>query len=580
MATAVSPPPPPFPISPTYSTLLGAEAADAGYGLGIDRNGRAVVTGHTQSITFPTRYTGATPLHGIDVYATRLAADGRSADYSYWFNALTLYAEDTAYAIAVTTDGSPIITGDTRSADFCTLFGAPPGYDPSYNGNGDVFVLKINASGDHLDYCTFLGGEDGETGRAITIDTAGRAIIGGGVWSTDFPTTPDALFPSHNGLRDGFIARLSADGTQLEYASFLGGSGQEEVTAVSQHPPTGDLFLGGWSFSSDFPTTPLAYDTTPNGLADGFALRLTTTGDTLLYSTYLGTAGDDRVTGVAITPAGEMTLVGYSDTPTFPTTPGAFDTTHNGTVDGFALQLTNNGRSLVYSTFLGGNQADWGEDVAVDGCGQVWVTGRTWSTDYPTTPDAFATTLSGERNAFITRLAATGTAVHYSSYLGGSDWDHGLALAADALGRVWITGETRSTDFPTTTNAFDETPNGDYDIFVTNFDLRQAPTLTLTLTGPTTGTVHTAYDFTATLGPALTPQPFVYTWQVGGETAVSHAHCLTDQQPISGNTPGTYPITITASNGLITHTHTLTLTLTPHSLFLPLISQQKTDTGW
>ncbi len=445
-----------------YSTYLGAEAAEYGRAIATDAAGNIYIAGETQSTTFPGSHA---PLHGIDVYVARFNAFTGAADYILWFNALTLFAEDYAYGLAVGPDGSAYVTGDTRSDDFCALFGPVPGFDPTYNGNGDAFVLKIKPDGRGLDYCTFIGGSEADAGRAIALDDSGNAYVAGGTWSeTDFPVSPSAYDTTHNGLRDGFVIKLDPTGTAVGYATYLGGSGQEEGIAITTDE-AGQTAVTGWTFSTDFPTTPLAYDHTHNGSADIFVAALDAAGANLVSATFLGANQDDRPTGIARDDAGNVVVTGYTASPAFPTTPGVADRQHDGPVEAIVTKFEGNGRALRYSTFLGGAAEDWSHGLYLDTTGNVYLTGRTWSADFPTTANAFSATLNGGRDGFIAALNQDGTRLIYSSYLGGSDWDESLALTARDR-QLYVTGATRSLDFPTTPNAYNANLNGDYDIFV------------------------------------------------------------------------------------------------------------------
>lgn len=475
---AVSATPQDSPI--LYGTFLGAEAAEYGRAIATDPAGNIYVTGETLSVDFPALVNGRAPNHGIDVYVAKFNAVSGAADYILWFNALTLFAEDVAYGLAVGPDGSAYVVGDTRSEDFCQLFGDAPGFDTTYNGGGDAFVLKIKPDGSGLAYCTFIGGAEADIARAIAIDADGNAYITGGTWSdADFPTTANAYDTLHNGLRDAFALKLDPTGTELLYATYLGGSGQEEGVAIAAGADR-QVSITGWTFSANFPVTPLAYDPTHNGGADIFIATLNSAGSDLGYATFLGGAADDRPTGIAADAAGHAYVTGYTASPAFPTTPGAFDELHDGPVDAFVAKLAANGRALIYSTLLGGMAEDWSSGLSLDVNGSVYLTGRTWSADFPTTDDAFSATLSGGRDGFIAWLNSAGTDLIYSSYIGGSDWDDSLAITHRDR-HLTITGTTRSTDFPITANAHDAALNGDYDIFVLQFTLPAATTLYLPL---------------------------------------------------------------------------------------------------
>jgi hypothetical protein len=226
----------------------------------------------------------------------------------------------------------------------------------------------------------------------------------------------------------------------------------------------GRAYVTGITFSIDYPTTPGAFDTTFNGNEDTFVTKLNASGSALRYSTSLGGEGIDDGLGIAV--RGDNAFVtGRTSSADYPTTPGAFDTTLVFN-EAFVTKLNASGSALAYSTFLGGENFDDGFGIAVDGEGRAYVTGQTSSADYPTTPGAFDTTPNGDFDAFVTKLNASGSALRYSTFLGGSSIDDGLGIAVRG-DNAFVTGSTLSVDYPTTPGAFDTTPNGDFDAFVT-----------------------------------------------------------------------------------------------------------------
>lgn len=270
-----------------YSTYLGSESEDQGASVAVDSLGRATVTGYTSGTSFPTEVRPGAPQHGVDAFATRFEANGATTNFSYWFNALTLFAEDEGYSVTLDAQSNVYVTGYTRSADFCTVFGAVPGYSPTYFGETDAFALKIRADGSGLAYCTFLGGSDWDVGRAITVDESGNAVVVGGTWSNDFPTTAGAVQPALADLRDTFLVKLNAAGTALLYSTYLGGSGQEEAVAV-QAAPANVIHVAGWTNSDNFPLTSGVLGPQYGGSTDGFLYQLDLSGPQLVFSTYLG----------------------------------------------------------------------------------------------------------------------------------------------------------------------------------------------------------------------------------------------------------------------------------------------------
>jgi len=455
-----------------YSTFLGEHGPEEGRSLAFDDEGNVYVVGFTESTVFPSN-TLHLNNHGVDVYVAKFNNDGSILEYIFWFNAVALFAEDYGYSIAVDNNGSAYVTGDTRSDDFCDVFGPVPGYDQQYNGNGDSFVIKINPAGSGLEYCTFIGGNDLDIGRSIIVDEAGNSYVTGGTWSADFPTTAGAFDTTHGGARDVFIVKLDPTGTYLEYATFLGAEEQEEAWDIALDGDK-NIYVTGWTRSTNFYTTTTAFDTIHDGgIFDGFLLKLNAAGNALDYATFLGGTGEDKPTGLHIDNRDEAYVVGYTNSSNFPTT-AAFDSDPNGGYDGFLLKMNSTGSNLIYSTFLGGSGEDWGWGLAVDGSGVAYVTGETWSADFPTTTQAFDGSLTGGQDAFVTQVMSNGSSLLYSTYLGGSDWDHGFSIGADGLAHVYVTGGTRSTDFPTTTLAYDTSHHSDYDIFVTKLRVAES----------------------------------------------------------------------------------------------------------
>ncbi len=445
----------------TYGTYLGGELADQGNSIVVDDAGNMYVAGTTTSTVFPTA-TGNE--HGVDAFVAKFDATG-TAVYIIWVNAATAFAEDNGFGIDIDAAGNAYVTGQTNSPDFCTYFGAVPGYDTTYNGSGDAYVFKVNPDGSQVDYCTFIGGNDWDVGRDIAVNADGEAIITGGTWSADFPTTSGAPAENLAAQRDSFVARLDAAGTSLSFGTFLGGGGQDEGRSIDLDSDD-KVIITGWTNSANFPTTNGAWEQTYGGNFDAFLAKIDLDDNNLNYATYLGGSDEDRGYGVAVDAADNAYVTGSTFSTDYPTTANAFDTSHNGNYDGFVTKFNPDGSALVYSTYLGGSNADWSNGIAVDASGRAVISGETWSTDVPTTTLAFAPVISGSRDAFVMQFDYAGDDLLYSTFLGGSDWEIGTAVATDGAGTLYTTGKTNSRDFPTTFDAYDPTHNGDYDAFV------------------------------------------------------------------------------------------------------------------
>jgi len=341
----------------------------------------------------------------------------------------------------------------------------------SYGFDCEAWDASTPLTIDPLVYSTYLGGSDLDSVASLAIDSSGNAYATGATTSVDFPSTPGSFDSSANGWLDVFVAKLDPTGGSLVYSTYLGGIWRDEARSISIDP-AGNAFVIGDSQSNDFPVTVGAFDTTLNGSTDAFVLKLNATGSGLIYSTYIGGEKSDWALSGVVDSSDNVYLTGYTFSADFPATPGAYDVTYNGTFnkeDIFVTKLGSDGSSLVYSTFIGTSDEDRAWSIAVSSAGEAYVCGETTSPDYPTTPGAYDGSFNGWlTDAVLTALTATGNGLLYSTYLGGSDADGGFSVAVDSMGNAFVAGLTRSTDFPTTAGAFDETFNGGtVDTFVT-----------------------------------------------------------------------------------------------------------------
>jgi hypothetical protein len=362
---------------------------------------------------------------------------------------------DYGYGIAVDSNGSVYVTGRTNSTDF-------PVTTKSSGGGvySDVFIAKLAADGQSLLYSTYLGGSNNDAGYGIAVDSTGHAYVTGYTSSTDFPTQNafQSSKPSPASYDSAFVTELSADGSALVYSTYLGGSNSDYGQGIAVDGG-GHAYVTGATASTDFPTQNALYGSKGVGY-DAFVAKLAADGQSLVYSTYLGGNGDDYASGIAIDSSNNVYLTGATASTDFPTQ-DAYQSSNNASSsnssNAFVTQLKADGSALIYSTYLGGNNGDSGQAIAVDSIGNAYITGATASTNFPT-QNAYQNKNNGAANqatnAFVTKLAANGQSLVYSTYLGGSnnDWAHGIAV--DSNGSAFVTGETSSTDFPTSQNAF------------------------------------------------------------------------------------------------------------------------------
>jgi hypothetical protein len=373
---------------------------------------------------------------------------------------------DSGYSIATDSVGNAYVTGWTGSTEFPATLGA---YDSTLSGESDAFVTKLNSAGGSLLYSTYLGGGGYDTGWSIATDSAGNAYVTGYTYSADFPITPGAIDSILNGSQDTFVAKLDSTGSSLLYSTYLGGDDFDEGYSIAVNPG-GSACVTGSTYSADFPVTSGAIDSILNGSQDTFVAKLDSTGSSLLYSTYLGGDSDDVGFSIATDTAGNAYVTGYTDSTDFPVTPDAFDMSLDGTEDAFVAKLDSTGGSLLYSTYLGGGRYDVGFSIATDTAGNAYVTGYTYSADFPATHGAFDTTLNGRYDSFVAKVDSTGGSLLYSTYLGGGGGEEGDSVAIDSTGNAFVTGHTVSADFPATPGAFDITLNGPDDTFVSKLD--------------------------------------------------------------------------------------------------------------
>ena len=381
-------------------------------------------------------------------------------------------------SIAVDSASNAYVSGSTTSTDFPTV---GPLQAAHAGGQADVFVSKLNPTGTTLVYSTYLGGSSDEStpggelggrGPGIAVDSLGSAYVTGRTTSNDFPTVNplQASCTAPFGCDDAFVSKLSPTGDALIYSTFLGGSGGEFGSDVAVDSARNAYVTGGTSSLNDFPTAnPM--QPTGSGL-DAFVSKLDASGTALVYSTYLGgppvvlLKGATRAFGIAVDAAGAAYVTGSTAAQLFPTVNAlqaqcALNST-GACGDAFVSKLSPSGTALVYSTYLGGTGSDVGNAIAVDPSESAYVTGETLgSTDFPTVNPVQSTCGSSGvypfclRDAFVTKLSPSGSALVYSTYLGGSEDDTGYGIAVGSGGSAYVTGTTfgtgllRPADFPT-----------------------------------------------------------------------------------------------------------------------------------
>jgi Beta-propeller repeat len=367
---------------------------------------------------------------------------------------------DYGLGIAVDATGNAYVTGETVSPNFPTA----KALQPTFGGDSDAFVSKINASGSALVYSTYLGGSGGDFGKGIAVDATGNAYLTGATSSTDFPTA-NALQPNlgGGGAINAFVTKINASGSALVYSTYLGGSFSDSGSAIALDA-FGNVYVTGSTGSSNFPTVnPLQSAPGRIGAFNAFVSKINAPGSALVYSTYLGGSVEDVGNAIAVDTSENVYLTGDTSSTDFPTA-NALQPTLAAQKNAFVTKINAGGTALVYSTYLGGTVFDFGLGIAVDATGNAYVTGETVSPNFPTAK-ALQPTFGGVADAFITKINAAGSALVYSTYLGGASADGGTGIAVDSSGNAYVLGETSSTNFPTA-NAPQPTFGGISDAFV------------------------------------------------------------------------------------------------------------------
>ena len=371
---------------------------------------------------------------------------------------------DAANAIAVDATGNIYIAGWTESVDF-PVQGA---FQSNSAGGVDAFVAKMDPTGSHLFYCTYLGGSAEDRALGIAVDSSGNAYITGWTNSTNFPVRGSAMQPRSGGGRDAFVAKMDGSG-HLIYSTYLGGSGQDTGTGIAVDS-LGDVYLSGSTTSTNFPVYHPAQSSS-GGQQDAFVAELNSTGTALLFSTFLGGMGDENANAIALDSAGKVYVAGDTNSPNFPTV-NALQPASGGNQDAFVAKLNPAAGSLIYSTYLGGNGGTVGMPesataIDVDASGNAYVAGVTSSPNFPLA-NAFRPSLNGFTDAFLVKLAPSGNALAYGTFLGGSSAEVATSVRADSTGKACVAGYTASQDFPTS-SAVQSSNAGGYDAFLSCF---------------------------------------------------------------------------------------------------------------
>lgn len=480
-----------------YSTYLGGTGSDVGQSIAVDSQGDAYIAGYTSSSNFPVSTTVQSSSGGsTDAFVSEINSTGTTLVFSTYFGGSL---NDYATGVALDGAGDIGVTGYTTSTDF-PVYPDPGALQTSYGGGTyDAFALKLAPSGSQLAYSTYVGGSGSDSANGIAMDSSGNTFVVGQTKSTDLATVyPLSQQTVTTAYGFGFISEINGAGTALSFSTYLGGSAKNDATSVAISG--GNLVVGGWTTSTDFPTlTP--YQSSLAGTQNAFVAALTPAasgnGYVLAYSTFLGGNGTDTLTGVASDAAGNAYVAGQTTSSNFPTL-NAYQTHLGGASSSFVSKLSSSG-DLKYSTYLGGSASPQSLSVAVDENGLAYIAGSTSSTQLPTLRPIQGS-LAGETDGFLSVLNADGGSLAFSTYLGGSGFDAANGIALDPVGNIYLTGQTTSSDFPTL-NPMHPSNAGSNDAFVAKLDPNVMSSLFIT--APAEETYGTPFQFTVTADTAL-----------------------------------------------------------------------------
>jgi len=498
----------PLVIDPVfiYSTYFGGTDRDRGFGITVDKDNNVYLTGETLSISFPLKNPFQNKGGGtsIDIFITKLNSTATEILYSTYVVGNDI---DSGFAIAVDPQGNAYVTGETYSTNLPVVNAVQ-----STGGGGvniDAFVVKLNPTGNELLYSTYLGGTLVERAFSIKLNAAGNVYIAGETTSLDLPVK-NAFQTQKSASFDAFVARLSVDGSSLDFCTYLGGNDLDKCHDMTLDSDS-NVYMVGETVSSNFPTKN-AGQAEGGGInnIDIFITKLNPTGS-IIFSTYLGPLDLDRAFGIAVDSQKNIYITGMTNSVNFPTVNPA-QTTKGGAIDAYVMKLDPTAKTILYCTYIGGSKDEVGFSVAVDQNNNIYVYGETMSlTDFPMQRPLQNSSTGGFFDAFLAKYDSNGALV-FSTYLGGNNPDRAGQMVIDSLGDVYLIGHTPSLDFPVA-NALQPDKGGDDDIFLVKVSdpAITCPQVSFLPSSLTDALVNTFYNQTISIANNTTTYTFSIT---------------------------------------------------------------------
>jgi len=521
-----------------FSTFLGGENNDGMYYTGVnliqDNQGNFIIAGTTESNDFPTTsYSYSQEYNGnSDIFITKINNNFTDVLSSTFIGGSN---KEEARGIDIDQDGNIFVCGITESSDFPVTIN---GFQIEYNGgteapygSGDAFVIKLNDDLDVLIGATFLGGNGHESCSSICIDSTGEIIISGLTSSSNFPVSDDAYDKTYDSggyfKDDVFVTKLSNDLSQMISSTYIGGS-HDDFTEALAVDSLDNIFISGWTRSSNYPTSDGAFDVSFGGVYDGFITKLNEDLTDIISSTYLGGTQWDFCYALTLDNNEDVYVTGHTASINFPTTSNVYCRNYQGAGganvgdDAFISKLSNNLSFLLASTYLGGDNWESGLTLDISNNDMIYVAGTTSSYDFPTL-NSFSDTYSGGvthyGDMFISCLNNDLSMLTASTYLGGSVDENSGQILIDETGNIIVSGASSSPDFPIIGTGYDTTHNGDADVFLTKFKpglSDNQPPNKPNINGPTSGKINDEYIYTtSTTDPDDDDVFYLFDWGNG-----------------------------------------------------------------
>jgi hypothetical protein len=513
-----------------FSTYFGGSGGDSAVGTALDSSGNVYISGETTSNALPgTRLGQAFNGGGSAAFVAKISPSGTLISSTYIGG-----SNDEAIAVAVAVDGSGdmYLSGGTTSATFPT---SSPLQATMGGGGLDAFVLELNSSGTGFVFSTFLGGSSKDIAQAIALDGSGNVYVTGFTESSNFPTL-NATQPKFTGSLEAFAAKIVPGGSAFLYSTYFGGGA--DFNNGMTVDASGDMYLYGDTASTSFPVLN-AIQPTFCGWAPGqtvtnnhgWVAMLNSAGSPV-YATYIcGSIAADAVRGAAVAPNGNLFITGNTASTTFPTLNPIQAAYGGGASDAFVMELSPTG-ALLYSTYVGGNGQDVAQGLQLDALNNIYIAGYTSSTNLVTL-NPVQSANAGAEDAFLTKINAAGSAIVFSTYLGGRNNDQAYGMAVNALAQAYLTGQTASTNFPTLNPLQATYGGGSADVFV-------AAIATCGFTFSQPGLIAAA-GASGNLSITTTPEC--------GWTATSNSAWITLTPPDSGAGSGVVAYSVSANTG-------------------------------